>query len=110
MRHLNTEAAKTVKYGGLTEDEALATITINPAKQLAIDKYVGSIEAGKQADLVIFDKHPLSNYAKVEKVFIDGEIYFDRDKDVQERPKNEAIKKSLTEKQKKPATNGRRPS
>src|SRR5206468_1878798 len=61
MRHLNNEAAKTMKYGGLSEDEALSLITINPAKQLAIDSRVGSIEAGKDADLTIFDKHPLSN-------------------------------------------------
>ena len=76
MRHLNDEAAKTMKYGGLTETEALSMITINPAKQLMIDNRVGSIEVGKDADLVIFDKHPLSNYAKVEKVFIDGQDVF----------------------------------
>ena len=79
MRHLNDEAAKTMKYGGLTETEALSLITINPAKQLMIDNRVGSIEVGKDADLAIFDKHPLSNYAKVEKVFIDGQLYFDRE-------------------------------
>src|SRR5262249_39649354 len=84
MRHLNQEAAKTLKYGGLTETEALSLITINPAKQLDISDRVGSIEAGKDADLVIFDKHPLSNYAKVQKVVIDGEVYFDRDKDASE--------------------------
>src|SRR5438105_4830142 len=73
MRRLNTEAAKTMKYGGLTETEALSLVTINPAKQLGIDKRVGSIETGKDADLVIYDKHPLSNFAKVEKVYIDGQ-------------------------------------
>jgi imidazolonepropionase-like amidohydrolase len=98
IRHLNTEAAKTMKYGGLTEDEALSLITINPAKQLMIDKRVGSIEAGKDADITIYDKHPLSNYAKVQKVFIDGELYFDRDKDLAARPMLEAQKKSLNEK------------
>ncbi|HYK63385.1 MAG TPA: amidohydrolase family protein, partial [Patescibacteria group bacterium] len=67
MRHLNDEAAKTMKYGGLNETEALSLITINPAKQLAIDNRVGSIEVGKDADLAIFDKHPLSNFAKVEQ-------------------------------------------
>lgn len=101
MRHLNQEAAKTMKYGGLTEDEALALVTINPAKQLAIDKYVGSIEAGKQADLTIYDKHPLSNYAKVEKVFIDGQLYFDRDRYLSDLPAAEARKKALLEKAKK---------
>jgi imidazolonepropionase-like amidohydrolase len=100
MRHLNTEAAKTMKYGGLTETEALSLITINPAKQLAIDKYVGSIEPGKSADLVIFDKHPLSNYAKVQKVLIDGNTYFERDRDVSERAAKEARKKMLVEKEK----------
>jgi imidazolonepropionase-like amidohydrolase len=80
MRHLNTEAAKTMKYGGLTETEALAMVTLNPAKQLGIDDRVGSIEKGKDADLVIYDRHPLSNYAKVQKVLIDGQVYFDRDR------------------------------
>jgi len=100
MRHLNDEAAKTMKYGGLTETEALSTITINPAKQLMIDTRVGSIEVGKDADLAIFDKHPLSNYAKVEKVYIDGQLYFDREKDLSERPGHEQEKKSLIEKEK----------
>jgi imidazolonepropionase-like amidohydrolase len=115
MRHLNQEAAKTIRYGGLTDDEALALITINPAKQLAIDKQVGSIEVGKDADLVIYDKHPLSNYAKVQKVFIDGEMYFDRDKDMSERAVKAARRKQLAEKQKaaaapaRPAGGGRRP-
>jgi imidazolonepropionase-like amidohydrolase len=100
MRHLNDEAAKTLKYGGLTETEALSLITINPAKQLMIDNRVGSIEVGKDADLAIFDKHPLSNYAKVEKVFIDGQLYFDRASDVSERPTRETEKKKLMDKEK----------
>lgn len=100
MRHLNQEAAKTVRYGGLTDDEALALITINPARQLAIDNRVGSIEVGKDADLVLYDKHPLSNYAKVQKVFIDGRMYFDRDKDMSERAARAARRKQLAEKQK----------
>jgi len=101
MRRLNTEAAKTMKYGGLNENEALSLVTINPAKQLGIEKRVGSIEAGKDADLVIYDKHPLSNYAKVQKVFIDGEIYFDRDTAMSEQAAKEARKKALLEKQRK---------
>jgi len=100
MRHLNDEAAKTMKYGGMTEDEALAMITINPAKQLAIDNRVGSIEVGKDADLALFDKHPLSNYAKVERVFIDGNEYFNREKDIAGRPEKEAERKALLEKEK----------
>lgn len=116
MRHLNQEAAKTMKYGGLTEDEALSLITINPARQLAIEDRVGSIEPGKDADLVLFDKHPLSNYAKVQKVLIDGQIYFDRDRDATERGEREAKKKTLLEKAKQreklaaPAPGARRPS
>jgi imidazolonepropionase-like amidohydrolase len=100
MRHLNDEAAKTMKYGGLTETEALSLVTINPAKQLMIENRVGSIEVGKDADLAIFDKHPLSNYAKVEKVFIDGTLYFDRASDLAERPERETEKKKLMDKEK----------
>ena len=100
MRHLNDEAAKTMKYGGMTETEALSMITINPAKQLMIDNRVGSIEAGKDADIAIFDKHPLSNFAKVEKVFIDGQLYFDRNADLAERSTREAEKKKLVDKEK----------
>ncbi len=100
MRHLNTEAAKAVKYGGATEQEALAMITINPAKQLALEKRVGSIEAGKDADIAIFDKHPLSNFAVVQKVFIDGELYFDLAKDLEDRARLDARKKQLIEKEK----------
>ena len=113
MRHLNDEAAKTMKYGGLTETEALALITINPAKQLMIDNRVGSIEVGKDADLTIYDKHPLSNYAKVEKVLIDGQLYFDRASDLAERGHREAEKKKLMDKEKEeqkknaPAGHGR---
>ncbi len=107
MRHLNTEAAKTMKYGGLSETEALSLITINPAKQLMIENRVGSIETGKDADLVLYDKHPLSNFAKVQKVMIDGQIYFDRDKDIAARPEIERKKKALMQKvsdeQKKPS-------
>jgi len=115
MRHLNDEAAKTMKYGGLSETEALSLITINPAKQLDIDKRVGSIEVGKDADLVIFDQHPLSNYAKVEKTFVDGQVYFDRDKDIADRVRRETEKAKLIEKEKEqqkraPGAGGRRPA
>jgi len=100
MRHLNEEAAKTMKYGGLTETEAISLVTINPAKQLMIDNRVGSIEVGKDADLAIFDKHPLSNYSKVNKVYIDGQLYFDRDNDLAERPVHDIEKKKLMDKEK----------
>jgi imidazolonepropionase-like amidohydrolase len=82
-RRLNTEAAKMIKYGGLTEDEALALVTINPAKQLRIDSRVGSIEVGKDADVVIWNHHPLSSYALADRVYIDGTLYYDRSKEDQ---------------------------
>lgn len=77
IRHLYLEAAKTQRYGDLTDDEALSLITINPAKQLGIDQWVGSIEVGKQADLVIFNKHPLSIYAIPQMTIVDGLVRFD---------------------------------
>src|SRR5206468_965030 len=80
-RHLNTEAAKSIKWGGLSDDEALALVTINPAKQLRIDARVGSLEAGKDADVVIWNHHPLSTYAIVDRVYIDGQMYYDRQED-----------------------------
>ncbi len=80
-RHLYHEAAKSQKYGDLLDDEALALITINPARQLGIEKRVGSIEIGKDGDLAIFDKHPLSVYAVNQKTIIDGIVYFDIDRD-----------------------------
>jgi imidazolonepropionase-like amidohydrolase len=100
QRHLNWDAAKVVRYGGLTPDEALAMVTINPAKQLGIDDKVGSIEPGKSADLVLYDKHPLSNYSKVLKVWIDGHQYFDLSQDLKDREKLAARKKELLTKEK----------
>ncbi|HZS56167.1 MAG TPA: amidohydrolase family protein [Bryobacteraceae bacterium] len=99
QRHLNLEAAKTMRYGGMTPTEALAMVTINPAKQLGIDDKVGSIEVGKSADLALFDHDPLSNYSKCMKVWIDGHEYFDRDKDLETRPKFNEQKKQLIEKE-----------
>ena len=100
MRRLNTEAAKTMKYGGLSEEQALALITINPARHMKVDDQIGSIEVGKSADLVVWNKHPLSSYAVPQKVFIDGNQYFDRDQDASERMAKEARKKALEEKAK----------
>jgi imidazolonepropionase-like amidohydrolase len=99
-RHLNQEAAKTLKWGGLTEDQALALITINPAKQLRIDDRVGSIEVGKDADIAIFDHHPLSVYAVAQTTIVDGEIYFDRASDLERRAEMESRRKALLEKRK----------
>jgi len=81
-RRLNVDAAKMIRFGGLTEDEALKTITYNGAIQLGIEKRVGSIETGKDADVVIWTGNPLSVYSRVETTFIDGEIFFDRQKDI----------------------------
>lgn len=84
-RRLNQEAAKSVKYGGVTEEEALKMVTLNPAKLLHIDNKVGSIKVGKDADLVLWSDNPLSIYAKAEKTIIDGLIYFDKDEDIKLR-------------------------
>ena len=81
IRHLNVDAAKMIRYGGLTEDEALKTITYNGALQLGVQNKVGSIEVGKDADIAIWNAHPLSVYASVDKTFIDGELFWDREKD-----------------------------
>ena len=77
IRHLNHEAAKTVRYGETSESDALKMITINPAKQLGIDEMVGSLEIGKQGDVAIWSGHPLSIYSKVEHTYVDGKKYFD---------------------------------
>jgi imidazolonepropionase-like amidohydrolase len=102
-RHLNQEAAKTIKYGDLSPSDALKLITINPAIQLGIDNRVGSIEVGKDADLVIYNHDPLSVYAVVQKTLIDGQVYFDRDRDLAARPGLEKEKQALLEKEKKAA-------
>ncbi|OYQ48442.1 amidohydrolase family protein [Flavobacterium aurantiibacter] len=78
-RRLNQEAAKAVKYGGVSEEDAWKFVTLNPAKMLHIDDRVGSIKVGKDADLVLWSENPLSVYAKAEKTLIDGTIYFDRE-------------------------------
>ncbi len=101
--HLNQEAAKSMKFGGLTEEEALQLVTLNPAIQLGVDKRVGSIDVGKDADLVLYNHHPLSDYAVVQKTLIDGRIYFDRQRDIAERAEREKEKKALIEKEKKSA-------
>ncbi len=84
-RRLNIEAAKAMRYGDLTEEEALKLVTWNPAWQLGIQDRVGSIEVGKDADLAIWNGHPLSVYARVDTTFIDGAIFFDRQQDLARR-------------------------
>jgi imidazolonepropionase-like amidohydrolase len=102
-RHLNQEAAKTVKYGGMSELEALKMVTLNPAKQLRIDNRVGSIDVGKDADLVVYNVHPLSTYSVPQQVLIDGVVYFDRQKDVESRTALEKEKQTLAAKAKSAA-------
>ena len=84
-RRLNQEAAKAVKYGKTSEEDAWKMVTINPAKLLHIDDKVGSIKIGKDADLVLWSEHPLSIYAKAEKTLIEGAVYFDLEKDIEKR-------------------------
>lgn len=101
--HLNQEAAKSMKFGGLSHDEALKMVTLNPAIQLGIDKRVGSIDVGKDADLAIYNHDPLSAYAVVQKTLIDGRVYFDRERDMAGRAELEREKKALIDKLKKAA-------
>jgi imidazolonepropionase-like amidohydrolase len=95
MRRLNLDAAKVMKYGGVPEEEALKMITLNPAKQLGIDKRTGSIEVGKDADLVIWNGHPFSVYSRVETTMIEGEVYFDRQQDLALRSEIEKERQEL---------------
>lgn len=98
MRHLNQEAAKTMKWGGLDEQQALALVTLNPARQLGIDDHTGSLEIGKDADLVIYDGYPLSVFSAVDKTMVDGAIYFDRELDRERQAQLEQEKAALLEK------------
>lgn len=102
-RRLNQEAAKSIKYGGMSEEDAWKMVTINPAKMLHVDQQVGSIKTGKDADLVLWSDNPLSIYAKAEKTIVDGIIYFDMEKDIDLKKKilaerNRLIQKMMAEK------------
>lgn len=104
-RRLNQEAAKSVKYGDISEEDALKFVTLNPAKLLHLEDRVGSIKVGKDADIVLWSDHPLSVYAKAEQTIIDGTTYFDIEKDKQMREaikieKNKLINLMLQEKNK----------
>jgi imidazolonepropionase-like amidohydrolase len=94
-RRLNLDAAKMMRYGGITEDEALKIITYNGAAQLGIEKKVGSLEVGKDADVVIWSAHPLSVYSTAETTFIDGEKFFDKKIDLANRDKTEKERAAL---------------
>lgn len=109
-RHLNQEAAKSMKYGGLSANEALRLITLNPAIQLGIDQRVGSIDVGKDADLAIFNHDPLSVYAVVQKTIIGGQVYFDRQKDLAARAGLENEKQDLLDKEKEAAEAEKKPA
>jgi imidazolonepropionase-like amidohydrolase len=111
MRRLNLDAAKVEKYGGVPEEEALKMITLNPAKQLGIDRRTGSIEVGKDGDIVIWNTHPFSVYSHPELTMIEGVVYFDRTKDIQMRS-NLAVEREQLEKldvNRAPATGGTSP-
>ncbi len=97
-RRMNIEAAKAIKYGGLSPEEAIRFITINPAIQLAIDDRVGSIEAGKDADLVIWSGNPLSTMSRCEHVFIDGREYFSLETDMAHRERIASERERLIQK------------
>jgi imidazolonepropionase-like amidohydrolase len=104
-RRLNLDAAKAMKYGGLSEDEALKLCTLNGAKQLRLDHRIGSIDAGKDADFVIWTGHPFSTYSRVETTFVDGEVVFDRQHDLELRKemakeKADRLKKEADEEKK----------
>ena len=108
-RRLNQEAAKAVKYGNISEEEAWKFVTLNPAKLLHIDDKVGSIKVGKDADVVLWNNNPLSIYAKAEKTLIEGVVYFDSQVDEVKRAANakeraELIGQLLLEKNKGMAT------
>jgi imidazolonepropionase-like amidohydrolase len=105
-RRLNQEAAKAVKYGGISEEEALKMVTLNPAKMLHLDNQMGSIKVGKSADIVLWTDHPLSVYAKPEKTIIDGKVYFDIEKDAQNNKEQEAERARLIQKLKNAKRSG----
>jgi adenine deaminase len=91
-RRLNQEAAKAVKYGGSSEEDAWKMVTLNPAILLHLENRMGSIKVGKDADIVIWSGNPLSVYSKVEKTFVDGKLLFDKTKNL------ELMKRDLKEK------------
>lgn len=102
-RRLNQEAAKTVEYGGIPEEDAWKMVTLNPAKLLHLDSKLGSIKAGKDADLVLWNAHPLSIYARPEITMIEGATYFslkdeDAKRDALQAERARIIQKMLTAK------------
>jgi imidazolonepropionase-like amidohydrolase len=94
-RHLNLEAAKMIKYGGVAEPDALAMITINPARELGLDDRLGSIEVGKEADIALFNGHPFNAFARCELALIDGEVAFQRDRSTEAAGKRATVPRAL---------------
>lgn len=97
-RRLNQEAAKSIKYGGMSEEEAWKMVTLNPAKLLHLDDQMGSIKVGKDADVVLWTDHPLSMYARADKTIVDGKIYFDLAEDISRREMVSAERNRLIQK------------
>ncbi|MEX0710810.1 MAG: amidohydrolase family protein [Pirellulales bacterium] len=96
-RRLNLEAAKAVRYGGVPPHDALQFVTLNPARQLGIAERVGSLEPGKDADLVVWSGSPLSSYSRAEQTWIDGRKYFDREHDQSRRDEAAAMRAALVQ-------------
>ncbi len=92
MRRLFIEAGKMRRYAGMNDLDALKTVTLNPARLLGVEAFTGSIAVGKEADLAVFDGHPLSSQSKCLLTLIEGQIYFDRQQDLQSRLEKEAPK------------------
>jgi adenine deaminase len=97
-RRLNQEAAKMIKYGNLSEEAAWKMLTLNPAKILHLDHLTGSIEVGKDADLVLWNNNPLSIYAKPLYTFVDGACYFSLEEDLKMRQENQQERNRLIQK------------
>lgn len=109
-RRLNQEAAKAMKYGGLTAEEALKLCTLNPAKMLHIDQRVGSIKIGKDADLVLWSEMPLSIYAKPLYTMVDGVIYFDYNAQAESEKTNSQMRAMFISKMNEAIRNGEKPN
>lgn len=114
-RRLNQEAAKSVQYGGMKEEDAWKMVTLNPAKLLHVEDRVGSIKTGKDADLVLWNNNPLSVYARAEKTWVDGTLFFDRAEDARRSEwtrteRARIIQKMLSEKKGDEGGPGRRPA
>ncbi len=102
MRHLFNDAAKTVRFGGMPEIEAIKTLTINPARIMGIDKWVGTIEPGKDADLAVFSRNPLDPFTVCQMTIVDGKVLFDRDGYLADRKKAEEAGKAKDAEKKAP--------